>query len=75
MMAYARLYDCDRLALLYPAVPGEAVNDVELRGLACGSERLDVASLPLNHSPAEIRAALRSLVDIEGSVSQEQLGI
>jgi 5-methylcytosine-specific restriction enzyme subunit McrC len=47
MMAYARLYRCDRLMLLYPAVPGEVATDINPHGLSQGPERLDIASVQL----------------------------
>lgn len=47
LMAYARVYRCDRLMLLYPAAPGEPGGLVRRFGLAWGLERLDVARLTL----------------------------
>ena len=69
MMAYARLYQCDRLMLLYPAVPGDTASHVEPRGLALGHERLDIASVALDRSGYEVRAELRRLADIDALIS------
>ena len=47
MMAYARLYRCERLTLLYPALPGQG-NGVRRRfGMGGGHERLTVAAVDL----------------------------
>lgn len=62
MMAYARLYACPRLVLLYPARPGEAVIGFESRGIFPGRDRLDVVTVSLEHSPDEIRSKLRQLM-------------
>ncbi|MEN2711563.1 McrC family protein [Sphingomonas sp. NPDC092331] len=62
MMAYARLYDCQRLTLLYPALPGEEALRTHSRGIARGAERLDVATISLEQLPTDVRAALRHLV-------------
>jgi len=48
MMAYARLYRCGRLILLYPAAPGEVGRRLTPRALAKGPERLDIARLNLS---------------------------
>lgn len=45
LMAYARLYRCDRLMLLYPAEPGAGGGIVRRFGIAHGRERFDVARL------------------------------
>lgn len=47
LMAYARLYDCDRLTLLYPAIPGEGSAVCKQFGMAGGRERLTIAALDL----------------------------
>lgn len=69
MMAYARLYQCERLLLLYPAVPGEADSDVEPRGLAKGTERLDVAGVSLESSAANVVDELRRMTEAIGLVT------
>ena len=63
LMAYARVYRCDRLMLLYPAAPGEPGGLVRRFGLARGVERLDVATLAL---AAGADAVVRQLGDILG---------
>ena len=61
MMAYARLYRCRRLILLYPAVPGAGAY-LNSSGLSRGQERLDVATVSLERQPADIQASLRRLI-------------
>ena len=59
----ARLYRCNRLILLYPAVPGEVVTDLNPRGLSQGPERLDVLKVAIEREEHDVRAALRGLID------------
>lgn len=61
MMAYARLYRSSRLALLYPAAPGQAHARHPPRGLALGAERLDIAELPIGPGSEVLQAALRDV--------------
>lgn len=61
LMAYARLYRCDRLMLLYPASHGDIDGKLYAHGIARGSERLDVATLVLNSGSAAIQQRLREL--------------
>jgi 5-methylcytosine-specific restriction enzyme subunit McrC len=61
MMAYARLYDCQRLVLLYPA-SGCGTGGAMAHGLAAGEDRLDVANVALNASSSTIRQRLRELI-------------
>lgn len=63
IMAYARLYRCDRLMLLYPAPYGEVVGQVHPHGLSQGPERLDIATVSLGGSSAGVRASLHQLLD------------
>jgi 5-methylcytosine-specific restriction enzyme subunit McrC len=72
MMAYARLYRCDRLILLYPHLPGEVALDVECHGLAQGPERLDTASISLELEEASLRFSMRDLL---GKLIQQPLAI
>ncbi len=66
VMAYARLYGCPRLILLYPGTPGEVAPDVDTRGIAPGPDRLDVATVPLDRRTEDIQDSLRRLVfDVE----------
>lgn len=62
MMAYARLYRCPRLVLLYPASPGSDGQIIDMHGISCGQERLDIATLAVEKSDTEIREALRRLI-------------
>jgi 5-methylcytosine-specific restriction enzyme subunit McrC len=61
MMAYARIYDCPRLILLYPALAG-ADGQISTKGIAPEFDRLDVATVALSHSAVAIRTYLRRLV-------------
>lgn len=63
MMAYARLYRCSNLILLYPATPG-AAKPSEVRGLASGRERLDAVTLNLQNGQADVRRELRSIIGL-----------
>ena len=62
MMAYARLYRCSKLILLYPSY-ASAVAGIVTRGVARGHERLDVGTVALRESSANIRSGLRRLVE------------
>jgi 5-methylcytosine-specific restriction enzyme subunit McrC len=63
MMAYARLYRCARLMLLYPHVPGEDNFAVESYGLSSGPERLDTVCVPLALPSVDLKQALRALIE------------
>lgn len=62
MMAYARLYACERLILLYPATPGEDVYKVDAYGIPPNPDRLELAAIALDSRPSDIRASLRRIV-------------
>lgn len=47
MMAYARLYNCQRLMLVYPTVPGQPSAVRRVFGISKGRERLTVAAFDL----------------------------
>jgi 5-methylcytosine-specific restriction enzyme subunit McrC len=64
-MAYARLYRCDRLLLLYPAVHGDVHGQVHTHGIAHGHERLNIASISLEAGDGAIQRRLRELVCFE----------
>lgn len=64
MMAYARLYRCERLTLLYPAVPGQGSTLRKQFGMAQGRERLTVATIDLA-DPAAATAWLGALAQGE----------
>lgn len=74
MMAYARLYACPNLFLLYPALPGQLASDVHPRGIAPGPDRLDVATISLERSPLDIRAKLRRMM-LEGLRRDERRSV
>lgn len=61
MMAYARLYRSDRLALLYPAVSAERPSN-HRHGIADGRERLDVVNLALHKGSEAVQTQLREYV-------------
>lgn len=69
MMAYARLYRCERLMLLYPAAPGQGSGVRKHFGLAAGRERLGVAALDLA-DPSGVATALAEMVAGELGVAQ-----
>lgn len=61
LMAYARLYDCSDLMLLYPATPGADGGVRRNFGIHGGSERLRIATLDVARSVPEIVVSLRAL--------------
>jgi 5-methylcytosine-specific restriction enzyme subunit McrC len=63
LMAYARLYRCGRLMLLYPAAHGAAGGIIRRFGLSGGFERLDIATVNLAAPPQQ---AIHQLRDILG---------
>ena len=68
MMAYARLYRCRELALLYPSAPGkEDLNKVTF-GIHGGPERLRIATLDLARKAPAIVASLAALCGVRESV-------
>jgi 5-methylcytosine-specific restriction enzyme subunit McrC len=61
MMAYARLYRCPELMLLYPAVEGAGEGVRRAFGMAGGKERLSIATVDVGQGEAEVVAGLRAL--------------
>lgn len=59
MMAYARLYRCDRLMLLYPDAPGAKPNETHRYGVHGGPEMLALGRIDLSAS-SDIAARLLS---------------
>lgn len=59
MMAYARLYRCNEIALLYPETPGKCRNLPEHLGMVGGSERLSLATLDVSLPEADLVSGLR----------------
>jgi 5-methylcytosine-specific restriction enzyme subunit McrC len=62
LMAYARLYRCERLMLLYPSTPGASGSIVRRFGLSGGRERLYVAKLDVASAPATVVDQLREIL-------------
>lgn len=62
MMAYARLYDCENLVLLYPSLPQQASAVRGVFGIGGGTERLSVATVDLTEK-SDIIKDLAKLVD------------
>lgn len=63
MMAYARLYRCDRLMLLYPARPGEVSEGMHRYGLDGGREMLGLGKVDLSSSPHDGQSQLMALMN------------
>lgn len=60
MMAYARLYRCNRLMLLYPSIPGQPSAIRGQYGLANGRERLSLGQIDIA-DPQGIAGRLRKV--------------
>ncbi|QIQ85717.1 restriction endonuclease [Erythrobacter sp.] len=63
LMAYARLYDTERLMLLYPGVPGEAPLARKPFGIAGGRESLSVETIDMAQDEAALKSSLAQLFD------------
>jgi len=63
MMAYARLYRCDRLMLLYPARPGTPPASISRFGLDGGREMLALGEVDLASALPEAQRRLAGLVE------------
>ncbi|CAD7339418.1 calmodulin-binding protein [Sphingomonadales bacterium 56] len=62
MMAYARLYRCDRLMLLYPAVAGNGTTLSRRFGIAGGREMLALGLVDLTTQTNHVQGELRKLI-------------
>ncbi|RSU52497.1 5-methylcytosine restriction system specificity protein McrC [Sphingobium yanoikuyae] len=62
MMAYARLYRCDRLMLLYPAVEGNGTTLSHRFGIAGGREMLALGLVDLTTQTNHVQGNLRKLI-------------
>jgi 5-methylcytosine-specific restriction enzyme subunit McrC len=62
MMAYAQLYHCNHLILLYPSPPGEVDGQVNPHGIPQTLHRLDVSSVSLRLDQNGVLSRLRSLL-------------
>ncbi len=58
MMAYARLYRCERLMLLYPAVPNETRRPLQKFGIDGGAEMLAVGRIDMSDETSAMATAL-----------------
>lgn len=61
MMAYSRLYRCERLMLLYPALPGTGCGEVRRFGLHGGTELLALAQVDVSAPLAQVTQGLAML--------------
>jgi 5-methylcytosine-specific restriction enzyme subunit McrC len=59
LMAYARLYDCQELMLLYPATPNSTYGLRKSYGIARGFERLQITTIDVAQSRDEVIRRLR----------------
>jgi 5-methylcytosine-specific restriction enzyme subunit McrC len=73
LMAYARLYQCERLMLLYPAAPGQPSGLRKEFGIHAGRERLDIATVDVAAGNDATVAQLRSLA--QRVLKQHQVGL
>jgi len=62
MMAYARLYECRRLMLLYPSVPGTGTGEVRRFGVHGGREMIAVGRVDVAQATAGVVAPLDALI-------------
>ncbi|PEQ12384.1 hypothetical protein B2G71_12910 [Novosphingobium sp. PC22D] len=63
MMAYARLYRCERLMLIYPAAPGTLPVPARRFGIDGGHEALTLGRIDLAQASTVAVTALRELVE------------
>lgn len=63
MMAYAQLYRCHHLILLYPSPPGELSGQGKPHGIPQTPNRLDVATLVIDQDERSVLASLRRLLN------------
>ena len=61
LMAYARIYECDHLMLLYPTVPGSAGGERKSFGMTGGKERLRISQVDIATSRESVERALGRL--------------
>ena len=61
LMAYARVYDCSELMLLYPSTPGGQVGVRRIFGMAGGWEQLSIAMVDLGADRVSLAADLGDL--------------
>ena len=63
LMAYSRVYDCDRLMLLYPAGHGRAGGILHRFGITKGRERLEIGTIAVSTESEGILRQLRDIVE------------
>lgn len=63
LMAYARLYKCKKLMLLYPSIPNELCGTRQEFGIAEGTERLSIATIDIAQSVSDLEKRLKSLME------------
>lgn len=61
LMAYARLYKCDNLMLLYPEMPGTICGERKPFGIAGGAERLSIATIDVSQNEGKVIERLGAL--------------
>lgn len=61
LMAYARLYRCDDLVLLYPTATGSAAGERTAFGMAGGREKLRIAQVDI---AADKETIIRALMEV-----------
>lgn len=64
LMAYARLYDCQNLMLLYPCLPGERSGEVKRFGIDGGKESLSIFRIDMAMTPRLIESALSAIGEL-----------
>lgn len=64
LMAYARLYRCDDLVLLYPTAPSAAVGERRAFGLAGGREKLRIVQVDVAADKDAITRTLKKVLDL-----------
>lgn len=62
MMAYARLYECERLMLLYPSVPGTGSGEVRQFGVHGGREMIALGRVDVAGTSVPVGMALKQLI-------------
>lgn len=62
MMAYSRIYHCDRLMLLYPAAPGSDDGIIHRFGIDGGHEQLAVGTCDVSQPTATLQKSLAHLM-------------
>jgi 5-methylcytosine-specific restriction enzyme subunit McrC len=61
LMAYARLYNCQNLMLLYPCLPGECSGEIKRFGIDGGKEFLSICRIDMAMAPRSIEGALSAI--------------